>query len=91
VVVSADDVESSKPAPDGYLQAATAVGVEPEDGIAVEDSPHGIEVAKNAGMDCLALRGDGNTDLDLSAADTVVDGPTQLQTEVQRLVKATDG
>lgn len=85
VVVGADSVAHSKPAPDPYLDAAAAVGVDPTRAIAIEDSPHGIESATNAGMDCIALRGAGNADLDLSRADTVVDGPSQLRETLQRL------
>lgn len=87
VVVGADDVPGpSKPAPDCYEQAAHTVGVDPERALAVEDSPHGIEAATSAGMYCLALRGSGNADLDLSLADDILDGPEELRETIRRLV-----
>jgi HAD superfamily hydrolase (TIGR01509 family) len=79
-VVSASDVEGpSKPDPRTYLVAAEQVGVDSADCIAVEDSPHGLEAAVGAGMDCLALRGAGNADDDLSAADRVVASAAELR------------
>lgn len=43
-------VEHGKPDPDIYLFAAQKLGVEPEECIAVEDSPNGIKSAYAAGM-----------------------------------------
>jgi HAD superfamily hydrolase (TIGR01509 family) len=79
-VVSADDVDGpSKPNPTTYEQAAESVGVEPERSVAVEDSPHGIAAAVGAGMRCVAFRGDGNEDADLSEAHEVVGTPSELR------------
>ena len=55
VLVSADDVERGKPAPDCYLAAAAAFGAEPKDCIAIEDSTGGIAAARAAGMDVIAV------------------------------------
>ncbi len=49
-VVSADDVERGKPAPDPYLEAARQLGAEPADCVALEDSPPGAASAAAAGM-----------------------------------------
>lgn len=57
VVVSAEHVESGKPAPDVYLRAAERLGVEPTERVAVEDSAHGIRAARRAGMTCVGLAG----------------------------------
>ncbi|MEZ4984613.1 MAG: HAD family phosphatase [Saprospiraceae bacterium] len=54
-VVTSDDVERLKPAPDMYLQAAEKLGVSPQHCIAVEDSPAGSKAAWDAGMYVLAL------------------------------------
>jgi mannitol-1-/sugar-/sorbitol-6-phosphatase len=50
VCVTADDVADGKPAPDGYLAAATALGVSPGDAIVAEDSVSGIEAGRRAGV-----------------------------------------
>lgn len=54
-IVSADDVEKSKPHPETFLKAATALGVTPDDCIVFEDSPKGVETALNAGMRAVAV------------------------------------
>jgi HAD superfamily hydrolase (TIGR01509 family) len=49
VVVSGDDVENSKPDPEPYLRAATLLGVDPSQCIAIEDSRPGVASAVAAG------------------------------------------
>lgn len=49
-LVTADDVQRGKPAPDPYLLGSTRLGVAPERCVAVEDAPAGIEAARAAGM-----------------------------------------
>jgi HAD superfamily hydrolase (TIGR01509 family) len=49
VVVAGDDVVNGKPHPEPYRTAAQALGVAPEECIAVEDSPAGAESAETAG------------------------------------------
>lgn len=49
-VVTGDQLERSKPAPDIYLQACRALDVAPEQAWAVEDSYNGIRSAAAAGM-----------------------------------------
>lgn len=54
-VVTAADVSSNKPAPDGYLQALDLLGVAASDAVAIEDSASGVASAKAAGLKCLAI------------------------------------
>ena len=54
---SAHDVARGKPAPDVYLAAAAAHGVDPQDCWVVEDSPFGVEAALAAGMRTFAFTG----------------------------------
>ena len=49
-LIFGDMVEHSKPDPDIYLKACAAIGVAPENAIAVEDSINGIVSAGRAGM-----------------------------------------
>lgn len=52
---SVDDVARGKPHPDLYLHAASALGVDPERCLAIEDSPTGATAAVRAGMTCIAV------------------------------------
>lgn len=56
VLVAAEDVVHGKPAPDGYLAAANALGLKPVDCIVVEDSVPGAISAWTAGMRVVAIR-----------------------------------
>ena len=86
-VVSADDIDGkSKPEPDVFEHAAAELEVPPEACIAVEDSEHGVESAARAGTTTVAYRIDAHDDLDLSAADVVVDSPAELRETVLELV-----
>jgi HAD superfamily hydrolase (TIGR01509 family) len=68
-VVCAANGRPAKPAPDTYLAACRALGVEPRRALAVEDSPHGIAAAKGAGLACVVVPNALTGSLDLSAAD----------------------
>ena len=48
VLITADDVEQGKPAPEGYLKAANLLGINPQDCIVIEDAPPGIEAGRAA-------------------------------------------
>ncbi|KQR71023.1 HAD family phosphatase [Pedobacter sp. Leaf176] len=54
-IVSANDVETSKPNPETFLKGAEALGVQPEDCLVLEDAPKGVEAALRANMKCIVL------------------------------------
>lgn len=55
VSVTADDTEHTKPAPDPYLAACRALGVDPAACVAVEDTETGVTSAEAAGCAVLAV------------------------------------
>jgi beta-phosphoglucomutase-like phosphatase (HAD superfamily) len=55
VIVGADDVAHSKPAPDPYREAVRQLGVNPHDAVAIEDSRWGLESAQAAGLGTIGL------------------------------------
>ncbi len=55
VVVTVDDVEHGKPAPDMFLLAARKLGVEPSKCVVIEDGILGVQGAKAAGMSWVLL------------------------------------
>jgi beta-phosphoglucomutase-like phosphatase (HAD superfamily) len=54
-LVSGDDVQNKKPAPDIYEMAARLCGVSPDRCVVVEDALSGIAAAQAAGMRCVAV------------------------------------
>ena len=55
VLVTADQVEHGKPAPDPYLLAAERLGVDPATCVVLEDAPAGIAAGRAAGMTVWAV------------------------------------
>ena len=54
-IVSASDVEKGKPEPDIFWVASDCLGIEPEHCLVLEDSPHGMLGALDAGMYCAVI------------------------------------
>jgi len=54
-IVSADDVEISKPHPETFLKAAAVLDTRAHNCIVFEDAPKGVEAAQQAGMPCIVL------------------------------------
>jgi beta-phosphoglucomutase len=54
-VITGDEVPRAKPFPDPYLAAMRQLDLTPEECIVVENAPLGIESAKAAGMQCIAI------------------------------------
>jgi HAD superfamily hydrolase (TIGR01509 family) len=77
-VFAAEDVARSKPAPDGYLAAADALGVPPGACVVVEDSAAGIAAGRDAGCLVIAVRAGNFHGQDQSAAHRVIDTLDEL-------------
>jgi HAD superfamily hydrolase (TIGR01509 family) len=60
-----EDVENNKPAPDGYLLLLDKFNVKTKDVIIVEDSPKGIAAAKAAGCNVMKVSNADDVDKDL--------------------------
>lgn len=54
-IVAADDVKDGKPDPEGYLQGAASLSVNPSECIVIEDAPSGLKAAGSAGMFSIAV------------------------------------
>ncbi len=55
LMLSADDVENGKPAPDVYLEVCRRLNVKPEDAVALEDSFTGVRAAVASGARTIAI------------------------------------
>ncbi len=79
-VVSADAIDvPGKPNPDIYEHAAEQLAVSPQATVAVEDSGHGIEASRRAGMYVVGFKHGDTDDTDRSDADYVATSPTDLR------------
>ncbi len=54
-IASGEDAERKKPAPDIFLAAAKQLGAEPRECLVIEDALNGIEAARAAGMQVVAI------------------------------------
>jgi HAD superfamily hydrolase (TIGR01509 family) len=55
VLVGADDVVRGKPSPEGYLQAARLLGIQPSRVVVFEDTPAGAQAGRAAGATVVGL------------------------------------
>jgi beta-phosphoglucomutase len=68
-IITAEDVEREKPAPDGFLLAAKILRTDPKECIVIEDAEKGVIAAKAAGMKVIAIPNAKTNDNDFSNAD----------------------
>lgn len=64
-----DDVARGKPEPDVYLAVVAALGIQPSEAVAFEDSKAGIIAAKRAGLQAVAVPNHCTRHHDFSQAD----------------------
>ncbi len=72
-IVCAEDVESTKPAPDLYRAVLVCLETPSEAAIAFEDSAHGVAAAKAAGLFCVAVPNLVTRHLAFPHADLVIE------------------
>jgi len=77
VYITGDDVKSKKPNPELFLRAAQGIGVPPQNCVVIEDAPNGIQAAKAAGCQCIAVTNSTTADK-LSQADRIVSTLTDV-------------
>lgn len=68
LIVTGDDVQEKKPAPDCYLFALEKLNIAKEQVIVFEDTEAGLKAAFNAGIKALGMRHDYNQSHDFSRA-----------------------
>jgi HAD superfamily hydrolase (TIGR01509 family) len=80
-VVSGEDVQRGKPAPDIFLHTAKLLKVEPDNCIVIEDSRNGVKSAKASGMKCIGYKNINSGNQDLSDADLITDDLSSINYE----------
>ncbi|WP_428262832.1 HAD family hydrolase [Haliangium sp.] len=78
VILTAEDVATSKPAPDGYLDAAQQLGIAPAACVVIEDSEAGIAAGRAAGACVVAVRAGNFHGQDQSGAHHLLDTLDEL-------------
>ncbi|MEU8759646.1 HAD family phosphatase [Streptomyces sp. NPDC048659] len=73
-LVTGDDTDRHKPAPDLYLLALDRAGLAAAEALAVEDSPTGVRAALAAGLRCVAVPWEPAGAAALADADAVLPG-----------------
>jgi len=88
-VVNANDIQTSKPAPDLVTAAAKKLKLSPAQCAMVGDTPFDAESAKRAGVVCLAVTCGGHeaATLRASGARAVWQGPTDLLAHLDEVMK----
>jgi mannitol-1-/sugar-/sorbitol-6-phosphatase len=77
-LVTAEEVYLGKPHPEGYLKAATLLGLEPQDCLVIEDAPAGMQAAHAAGSRVICVTTTFSV-TDLDEADFVVPSLASLR------------
>ena len=77
-VMTSNDVERTKPEPDLYHAALEALGVDPANAFAIEDSPNGVTAAQAAGLFCVAVPNEVTSTMPLEHADLRLESLTDL-------------
>ena len=72
-ICAREDVHLTKPDPELYRLAVRNLGVAPNQAVAIEDSPNGVQAAKRAGLYCVAVPNELTRQLSLDQADLCVD------------------
>jgi len=78
-IVTGEADREDKPSPQPYLEAAKKLGLEPSSCLVIENAPLGVESAKKAGMDCVAITSTLGRE-HLKQADFIVEKITELRT-----------
>jgi HAD superfamily hydrolase (TIGR01509 family) len=82
VIASGDMVKRGKPWPDVFLKAAEMLGTAPSTLLVLEDTAHGVNAAKAAGMFCIAIPNHYTRGQDFFNADKVLDSLEELDMNI---------
>jgi HAD superfamily hydrolase (TIGR01509 family) len=83
-VVTREDYDAPKPAPDAYRTAARALGLEPAESVVVEDTWRGVRAGLAAGCVVVAVPNELTWDNDFTGAARRLDGLADLTVDLLR-------
>lgn len=86
VIISGEDVQNGKPAPDIFLKAMHHFNQSPENCIVLEDAKNGVVAAKAANMFCIGFQNQNSGKQDLSLADVIVHSISEIQSQYSAIL-----
>ncbi len=78
-IISGEEVQESKPAPDIFLEAAARMFTQPDHCLVIEDSENGVKAAKVAGMFCVGFDNPNSGKMNLEKADLIANNFEQIR------------
>jgi HAD superfamily hydrolase (TIGR01509 family) len=81
-IVSGDMVINGKPDPEIFIKTAATAGKPPSSFVVLEDTGHGVNAAKGAGMIAVAVPNRFTVHQDFSRADLVLNSLTELSIDI---------
>ena len=78
LIITKDEVLNGKPAPDVYLEAMRRLELKGNECLAVEDTEHGLEAAKQAGAYCFVVPQEFSKGQNFSKADRILNSLNDL-------------
>lgn len=78
IIVSGEEVERSKPAPDIFIKAREMLDISRENCVIIEDSHNGLMAANAAGIKCVGFQNPDSGVQDLRCADLIVHEYSEL-------------
>ena len=82
-VLGAEDYARGKPAPDGFLKAATMLDVDASECVVVEDSSAGVAAGRAAGMYIIGVDRQSSCQQDFSGCDWLVHDLSELDVQTE--------
>ena len=82
VLITGDLISRGKPDPDPYLRGAESLGLTPQNCIAIENAPLGVQSARRAKMYCIAVCSTVNRG-ELAEADEILERFEDLRSSVK--------
>jgi beta-phosphoglucomutase-like phosphatase (HAD superfamily) len=86
VIISGEDVQHGKPAPDIFLKAMHHFNESAENCIVLEDAKNGVLAAKAANMFCIGFQNKNSGKQDLSLADVIVHSISEIQSQYSAIL-----
>jgi HAD superfamily hydrolase (TIGR01509 family) len=83
VYVNGNDVTHKKPDPELFVVACQRMGLEPARCVVIEDAPNGVQAAKAAGTECIAVTNTTPAE-ELDQADMICDSLEKVNLETIR-------